>query len=79
MASGIDDAEIARFRDNLDCHLPDCDWHEDRSGAAWCEVCGSGYLPSARAFLAKLYARRAQRDLLAMEKMPGLKQAIDVD
>jgi len=49
--------EIARFRDNLDCHLKDCDWHEDKDGAAWCEVCGSGFLPSARGFLKRLYER----------------------
>ena len=49
----MDGAEIARFRANLDCHSDDCDWHEDEHGAAWCEVCGSGYLPSARRFLAK--------------------------
>jgi hypothetical protein len=56
----IDPEEVARFRDNLDCRSADCDWYEDRNGVAWCEVCGSGYLPSARDFLRRYYARMAQ-------------------
>jgi len=53
----ISQEEITRFRDNLDCHSEDCDWHQDRSGTAWCECCGSGFLPSARIFLARRYER----------------------
>lgn len=47
----IDPEEIGRFKANLDCRSEDCDWHEDKNGTAWCEVCGSGYLASARVFL----------------------------
>jgi hypothetical protein len=54
--------EIARFRDNLDCHLDDCDWYEDKDGAAWCHLCNSGYLRSARERLKRYYERYAQRD-----------------
>lgn len=53
----LDDAEISRFKRNLDCVGRDCDWHEDRDGVAWCEVCGSGYLPSARSFLQRYYEK----------------------
>lgn len=59
----LDEAEIARFRDNLDCPMPleDCDWHEDKDGAAWCHCCNSGYLPSARELLRRLYERTGQK------------------
>jgi hypothetical protein len=47
----LDEVEIARLKANLDCSGPDCDWHEDSAGAAWCKVCGSGFLPDARELL----------------------------
>jgi hypothetical protein len=60
----LDADEIARFRDNLDCPMPseECYWYEDKDGAAWCELCNSGYLRSARERLRRLYERIAQRD-----------------
>jgi hypothetical protein len=64
MGKRPDPAEIARFRDNLDCPLPpeDCDWYEDADGSAWCRLCNSGYLASARDRLRRLYERyEAQR------------------
>ena len=53
----LEAAEIARFKISLDCSSPLCDWYEDKDGVAWCEVCGSGFLPSARVFL-----RRSSRN-----------------
>lgn len=58
----LEEVEIARLKANLDCRSADCDWHEDKNGTAWCEVCGSGYLSSARAFLRRYYERTAQHD-----------------
>jgi hypothetical protein len=47
----IDDAEIARLKDNLDCQSTRCDWREGADGHARCATCGSAFLPSSREFL----------------------------
>jgi hypothetical protein len=51
----IEPGEIERFRRHLACRLETCDWYEDHLGAALCRVCGSGFVPTARKFLEKLY------------------------
>lgn len=58
----LEEAEIARLKANLDCRSADCDWHEDKNGTAWCEVCGSGYLSSARDLLRQHDVRASWRD-----------------
>ena len=53
----LEEEEILRFRDDLNCPMPreECEWVERANGSVWCVVCGSGYTAANREILRWMY------------------------